>query len=86
MPSLGQEIPGASKKEKNKPGQVKTDSHERQTVISTLASGVDDRRGSLGTRSSKYGGLGSSAQIDVTIYGGRVKVAMRFIYMIWSNV
>ncbi len=37
------------------------------TATSTLASGGDDRRGSLGTASTKYDGLNSSTQIDVTV-------------------
>jgi hypothetical protein len=35
----------------------------------------------LGTAISKYDGLDSSTQIDVKIYGGHLKFAMRLIYL-----
>jgi hypothetical protein len=59
----------------------------RGTVTSNLASGGDKRGGSLGTTRSTYDGLeGFSTQIDITVNGGRVKVAMRLISKVWSCV
>jgi hypothetical protein len=56
------------------------------TATSTLASGGDNRRGSLGTASSKYDGLDSSTQIDVTVNGGRLKFFMRLTSRVWSSL
>jgi hypothetical protein len=56
------------------------------SATSTLASGGDDRRGSLGTASSKYNGLDSFAHFDLTVYGGRLRFVMTLIFTIWSSV
>ncbi len=77
-----------SKQFRNAVGQFGADALEPGTVsaTSTLASGGDDRRGSLGTASSKYDGLDSSTQIDVTVNGGRLEYVMRLISDVWSNL
>jgi hypothetical protein len=49
------------------------------TVTSTLAAVGNHRRGSLGTTSLKLDGLYCSTQIDITVNGGRVKVAIMLI-------
>jgi hypothetical protein len=46
----------------------------------------DNRRGSSGTTSSKYYGVDGSTQIDVTVNGGCVKVALMLISKVWSCV
>jgi hypothetical protein len=55
------------------------------TATSTLASGGDDRRGSLGTAILKYDGLQSFTKIDVTVNGGHLKFVMRLIFRVWSS-
>jgi hypothetical protein len=68
-------------------GSCQTEAYPNSlTATSTLASGADDRRGSLGTATSKYDGLDSSTQIDVTVNGRNLKFVMRLISRLWSSV
>ncbi len=67
-------------------GRVKVAMRFIFTVTSILATGGDNRRGSLGTKSLMYNVLDGSIQMNVTVNGGRVKMAMRFISRVWRCV